>query len=151
MEEIIEIKPHEGLSGLRFGSVMDDAEKIWGKPEETENLESESGEKSVVWHYWQKGISLFFEANSGVFNCVEIDNEEAVLWGEKIFEINEEEIVELFHKKGIEVSETEDHDWGEKRISFDVLLMDLYFENDLLISVSYCGQHPENEILILPN
>ena len=47
--------------------------------------------------------------------------------------------------------ETEQHDWGEKRLSFDEAHIDFYFEKNKLISINYCKPIKDSHILILQN
>lgn len=152
MTEEIEIKPKVGLGNLHFGASMKDVEKYFGKAEEIEILEEEDGHNTSIWHYWQKGYSLFFNAeHNNIFSCVEIDNVDSRLWGEKVFELSENELKALFKKHGHTDIETEDQEWGERRISFDSLLVDCYFENNKLISINYGVYIDNNRVLILPN
>jgi hypothetical protein len=149
---IPEIKPCVGLSNLPFGAAMSDIEKTLGKPEETEVLDDLEDCQSTVWHYWEQGFSLFFdENNSQIFGCVEIDNQEAVLWGKKIFTLSEKEIIALFKSKNYPQYETEVHEWGEKRLSFDAANIDFYFEKNKLTSINYGKSLSNPQILILPN
>jgi hypothetical protein len=130
----------KGFCSLFFGDNPQRAITIFGEPDETEDLIDELlNEKSVVYHYWSQGFSLFFrtdEKNS--LHCVEVDNKEAILLGEKIFLLKEEEIKALFKRNAFPLSETEQHAWGEKRLSFDEAFADLYFENGKLISINFC-------------
>jgi hypothetical protein len=151
LSNYLEIKPLLGLSDLLFGSSMTDAEKVFGKADESEFLEDIEEFQSTVWHYWDRGFSLFFDENQKqLFCCVEIDNRDVLLWGHKIFEMNEKQIVELFKSKGITVFETEVHEWGEKRLSFDETNIDFYFEKNKLSSINY-GKSEMDLPLILPN
>jgi hypothetical protein len=154
-DTLLEILPHEGLNTLLFGTSREDAEDHFGMAEETESIESGDGDyKTEVWHYWNRGFSLFFDENVGYkFTCAEIDNREALLWGEKLFTLSEEEIVALFRNKGFREMDSELHEWGEKRISFDDALVDLYFENNRLVSVNYgiLTNTGDNKIVIFPN
>jgi L-rhamnose mutarotase len=141
-----------GLSNVLFGAAMTDVEKILGKPEETELLDDMEDCQSTVWHYWEKGFSLFFdENNKQLFGCVEIDNENAVLWGKKIFHLSEKEIIELFKIHNYSIYETEEHEWGERRLSFDSANIDFYFEKNKLTSINYGKSLNDPHILILPN
>jgi hypothetical protein len=147
-----EIKPCIGLSNLPFGAAMSAVEKILGKPEETEILDDMEDCHSTVWHYWEQGFSLFFdENNQQLFGCVEIDNEAATLWGKLIFTMNEKEIIDLFKSQNYTLYETEVHEWGEKRLSFDDANIDFYFERDKLTSINYGKPLNDQPILILPN
>lgn len=147
----LEIKPILGLSDLLFGASMADAEKVFGKAEESEFLDDIEDSQSTVWHYWEQGFSLFFdEHNEQIFCCVEIDNEDMVLWGQKIFSFTEKQIIDLFKSKGITNFETEVHEWGEKRLTFDEVNIDFYFEKNKLSSINY-GKSEIDFPLILPN
>ena len=148
----IEIKPGEGFGKLRFGASMDDVEKSLGKAEDIEKLEEVEDYKNIIWHYWSRGYSLFFDVmRKQTFTCVEIDNHDAILWGEKIFEMNEKEIIVLFKSKGYSQLDTEKHEWGEKRLSFDDALIDFYFEDGILVSVNYGVFGEDKKIIIFPN
>ena len=148
----MEIIPGIGFSKLLFGASMADAVDAFGHPEETGLLDELEDSKSVVWHYWENGFTLFFEAqHQQIFNCVEIDNTGALLWGHRVFESNEKQIIELFKKKGILKYEKELHEWGEKRLSFDEAHIDFYFEKNKLNSINYCKPLHDSPILILPN
>lgn len=132
---------------------MTEVEKLLGKPEETELLDDIDDCHSTVWHYWDHGFSLFFDENNNrVFGCVEIDNSDTLLWGEKIFRMTEKEIIALFKSKNYTQFETEVHEWGEKRLSFDDANIDFYFEKNKLSSINY-GKPLNNDspVLILPN
>lgn len=131
---------------------MADIEKILGKPEEIELLDDIDDCQSTVWHYWEQGFSIFFDENNRqLFGCVEIDNEEALLWGKKVFEMKEQEIIGLFKSKNYSQYETEVHEWGEKRLSFDEANIDFYFEKNRLSSINYGKPLNGPQILILPN
>lgn len=152
MNASLEIKIGIGLSNLMFGASMVDAEKVFGTAEETELVDDIEDCSTTVWYYSKKGFTLFFEDQERLlFNCVDIDNPEAKLWGQKIFDLKEKQIIELFKSKGIVRYETEQHEWGEKRLSFDDLNIDFYFEKSQLISINYGKLIQESRILILPN
>jgi hypothetical protein len=150
--DIFEIKPKEGLGRLKFGATMADAESCFGAAEEVEELEGEGDYKATVWHYWERGFSLFFDEGARkAFTCVEIDNEDAELWGLRVFDMKESEIITLFEEKGFKEMEAEVHEWGEKRISFDDALVDLYFENGKLVSINYGVFNDQPGIIFFPN
>jgi hypothetical protein len=149
---LLDIKPCRGLNSLLFGTSTHDAEGCFGKPEETETLGEDAEGSSLVWHFWEKGFSLFFDQHQGnKFTCVEIDHPDSLLWGKKIFDFTEPELKVLFTLKGFKEIDTEDHAWGERRISFDEALMDFYFEKGKMISINYGITLGDDKILILPN
>jgi hypothetical protein len=138
MVESLQIKLGFGLFNISFGSIMADVEILLGQPEAVELLDEIEESQSTVWHYWELGFSLFFSENKNqTFYSVEIDNPEALLWGVKIFTLKEKQIIELFKNKGINTCETEIHEWGEKRLSFDDSNIDFYFEKNKLCSINY--------------
>ena len=139
MSSIVEIKPLSGFCSLTFGLFPTDAEKVFGKPEETQTLTDDIFDtESFVMHYWEQGFSLFFDnLNQQKFSSVEVDNEETMMFGVKIFDLNEKEIIELMGLNHHSLSDSEMHDWGEKRLSFDSAGVDFYFENNHLRSVNF--------------
>ena len=146
MHETIEIKPLKGMNSLNFGATTADAKKFFGEPDETETLKDDVlNADSLVFHYWEIGFSLFFNKQANLkLTCIEIDTAKTTLWGASIFHMTEDEVVDLFKKNGYDKTDTEQHEWGEKRVSFDEALMDLYFENGKLISINF-GLFPEEE------
>jgi hypothetical protein len=150
---ILEIKPRSGINNLAFGTSTQEAEGQFGKPDETEQMEGVADTFSLVWHFWEKGFSLFFDIQQGnKFSCVEIDHPESLLWGKKIFRLSETELKDFFTLKGFKLIDVEDHEWGERRISFDDALIDFYFEKGKMISINYgISLGGEERMLILPN
>jgi len=130
----------KGFCDLLFGDNSQRAITFFGEPNEIEELVDELlGEKSTVYHYWDNGFSLFFKNNENKgLHCVEVDNIEAVLLGQKVFLLKEEEIKTLFKTNSFKLSETEQHPWGERRLSYDEAFVDLYFEKGKLVSINFC-------------
>ncbi len=139
---------------LRFGASPVDAEKIFGAPEEIEDVEGIAELPTLVWHYWNQGFSLFFDRESGErFSCVEFEvREETTLFDVPVFGMKEAELKQLFRQQGFKELDEENQDWGEKRISFDDAHTDCYFERGKLVSIN-SGVHLQVETvpLILPN
>jgi len=135
----LEIKPNEGLGDFNFGLDISNIVKSFGEPDETEILKEEDFETKII-SYWEKGLTFFFEGeNNTIFLCVEADNEDLTLYGEKIIGKNEAFISNLMTSKGFTVTETEEEEWGEKRLTYEDLALDFYFEEDELISVSWAS------------
>lgn len=130
----------KGLGSLNFGEPRSKAIEVFGEPDECEELFDELlNEKSIVCHYWEKGFSLFFKDDKNkTFTCAEVDNPQTMLQDKKLFALNEKQVVELFKDCGFILSETEQHPWGERRLSFDEAFADLYFENGKLVSINFC-------------
>ena len=130
----------KGLNKLAFGTPATEALATFGQPDEIEELFDDIlNEKSLVYHDWSKGFSLFFKDDElKTFSCAEVDDERAIMFDVKIFELNEKQVIDLFKENGYSLSETEQHAWGEKRLSFDDAFADLYFEKGKLSSINFC-------------
>jgi hypothetical protein len=138
LDSIFDIKLLQGLSNLPFGATMADVEAVFGKAEQVELWDELEVCQATVWHYWSEGFSLFFEESEAETFCdVEIDNEEVLLWGSKVMDLKEEQIIELFKKNDIVLFETEEHEWGEKRLSFNEMNIDFYFEKNKLVTINF--------------
>jgi len=148
----LEIRLQEGFGPLPFGARTEEALRCFGPAEETENMDAGEEHRSLVWHYWTRGFSLFFDPNNeDRFSCVEIDDENVKLWGNAIFTMSEQQLKALFFSKGFKELDEEMHEWGEKRLSFDDALIDLYFENGKLISINYGVYLDDKKFVIMPN
>ena len=138
MEIIPEIHLNKGYSGFPFGASSESAVLHFGPPEETQELNDELLDNAVVYHYWSKGFSLFFDPQRNmVFTSVETDNADTRLFNVHLFQLREKELVALLQQNGFKMTDSETHEWGEKRVSFDGAGLDCYFENHRLISVNF--------------
>jgi hypothetical protein len=148
-----EIHLLKGFCSLKFGQKPSDAEAIFGAPEETQSLKDDIlNTASYVLHYWDLGFSLFFDANkNNSFNIVEVDNNETILFGKPVFNLKEAELVELLKTNGFKLSDTEKHEWGEKRLSFDDAGLDCYFENGKLSTLSFSASDTPENFQYFPN
>jgi hypothetical protein len=147
----LEIKPMIGLGDLKFGMTAAEIEKLVGIPEEIEEIDDEEA-KTKIWHFWSKGMSLFFEdENESRLSSIEIDNSNATIWDKKAFEMNEKELTDLFVSKGYNEMDSEMQEWGEKRLSFDDAMIDLYFDDAELVSINYSVLINEEENPVWPN
>src|SRR5690606_33257588 len=153
MIQVLEIKLLKGFCSLPFGATKENAAIFFGEPEEIQNLSDDIlNNNSLVYHYWNSGFSLFFDTNKEQAFCsVEIDNKDAILFDTKIFALKENEITELMQKNGYELTDTEKHNWGEKRLSFDAAGLDCYFENNKLVSVNFGIMETGNNFTYFPN
>ena len=150
MTEKLEIKIKEGLNELKFGISMDDVKKLLGTPDDTEIIE-EDDENTEVWYYWEDGLTVFFEESEDKrCVCLETDNPDAVLLGKKISKIKEKEIEEMFKKENFIDFEEENENWGEKRISVNDAVLDIYFEKGDLVSVNWGVDYNEEGEVIWP-
>ncbi len=148
----LEVKLLEGFGELDFGIAPEKVIEFLGNPDEKETFEVPDEGDVEVYHYWKKGISLFFEnpENPALANF-ETDNEDATLFGRKIFEMNEENIISLMKENGysemdVEMMDDEEFE-NEKRVSFDDALVDLFFEDGILMTISWGLILDEDEII----
>ncbi|MBC7693907.1 MAG: hypothetical protein H7141_00520 [Burkholderiales bacterium] len=143
----------KGFCTLNFGVSSVDAELVFGKPEEIQVLDDPILETScTVYHYWDSGFSLFFDnKNSMKFGSVEVDNEDTLLFGKKLFSLNEEQLISVMKEHSYALSDTEKQEWGEKRLSFDEAGLDCYFENQKLTSINFGVIDEPGNFEFLPN
>lgn len=131
-----EIKPKEGLGDLLLGMKQTEVIKLIGEPDEKESIKDEPGFDTTIFMYHDLGLTLFFDTKTDpTLNSIETDSDEIELWGEKIFQMNENELKQLFSSKGFTLPEIEEHEWGEKRVSYEDAILDFYFENDHMTSI----------------
>ena len=148
----IEIKPMEGLGELNFGVTKEEVERMVGAPEDVEEMDTENNIRTLIWHYWSKGFSAFFdEDNNFKLSSLEVDNQMTTLWGQLIFNMKEEELIELFRSKGFKEIDIEEQEWGERRVSIDDAMVDLYFEDGELNSINFGVFINDLEIAVWPN
>lgn len=133
------IEPMKGFGEIPFGMPLDDAVKKLGSPnyyEEVSDME-ETGNRSIYYEYDDIATNIYFEGiTKSVAACFETENEDSVLYGTKVFELNRAEVIELMHENGFKELEEEDED-GEHRISFEDAMIDFFFDDNTLIAVSW--------------
>jgi hypothetical protein len=153
MIEKPEIQLLAGFCGLKFGVSKEDAVSFFGQPEEIQQLNDEVMKNdALVYHYWDNGYSLFFDnKRKQTFTSVEIDNRETLLFNVKLFSLREKELIELMKDNGYAMSDSEVHEWGEKRVSFDDAGLDCYFENNRMVSVNFGIYESGGNFMFFPN
>jgi hypothetical protein len=143
----------KGFAGFNFGRSISEAERFFGKPEETQILDDDILETScTVLHFWDKGFSLFFDnKNLKKFSSVEVDNKDSILFDTKLFSLSETALIEFMKSHNFQLSDTEEQEWGEKRLSFDEAGLDCYFENGKMTSINFGVIDDINTYQFLPN
>jgi hypothetical protein len=134
------IQLKKGLNELPFGATAAEVKMIFGDPTEIEVLEkdTEDDPDTELWYYDDQSFSLFFEGDPElVLTSIEINNQETTLFGKQIFEMNEDQIIDLMKENGFIEMYTEDEEWGEKLLSFEDALIDFYFEDEKLVTVNW--------------
>ncbi|MDD2204831.1 MAG: hypothetical protein PHU62_06015 [Bacteroidales bacterium] len=131
--------PKVGIGNLKFGTTIDDVVKLLGEANEIEEFNDEDCFNTTLLTYYEQELDLFFEGSDKfVFSAIGVDNPDATLFGKKIFDMKEPEIIALMEENGyFEHDESFDEECNEKCISFEEACFDFYFEEDELISVNY--------------
>ncbi len=153
MKNNVEIKPLKGFGSIKFGASRKEVEDLLGTPQETETIDVEDEIHEVeVWNYLEQGHAIYFEKDlDNVCTNFETDNEQSMLFGEKVFELTEEAIVSLMKKNSYETYEVEDDDEMEERIVFfDDAHMQFVFDDKQLILVSWAVATDEQGNIIWP-
>lgn len=133
----LEIKPKIGLGDIKFGEIPENVTKIFGEPEQAEEITSDDDLKTTILSY-NNGVTIFLEGIvEPVVSNFDIDNKKASLFGKEIFGMQENDIIALMNEKGYREIEKEEEEWGEVRLTFDDALVDFYFEEDQLVAVSW--------------
>ncbi|WP_242921646.1 hypothetical protein [Pontibacter liquoris] len=133
-----DIRLGKGLGKIKFGLTMEEVEKLIGEPEEIEESEEDDDFEHQAWNYWEEGYSLYFDKEDEYrLSCIETANREVQLWGERIFEMSPNQILQLFADNGVNNPEEEEMEGGETRISFEKEMIDLYFDDEQLIAINF--------------
>lgn len=133
------IQPLKGYGEIPFGMTLDETVKKLGMPDFYEELSDmeETGNRSIFYEYEELETNIYFEGvTKSVVACFETENEEATLYGEKVFNLNKEAIIVLMKEHGFKELEEENED-EELRVSFEDGLIDFFFEDDMLTAVSW--------------
>lgn len=133
----LEIKPNQGCGEIIFGTEMEPFVKQMGEPEEVENFDDDENLNTTLLHYWKSGVSIFFVGlTTQILAGIELDNPDVILYNEKIIGKSEDEIISLMKKNGNSEFETET-EMGDKRLSFDVGMMDFFFRDGKLVYMNF--------------
>ena len=133
------IQPLKGYGEIPFGMTLDEAVKTLGMPDFYEELSDmeETGNRSIYYEYQELETNIYFEGvTKSVVACFETENMEATLYGEPVFDLSKEEIIDLMKKQGFKELEEETED-GELRVSFEDAMIDFFFDGDTMTAVSW--------------
>ena len=133
------IEPLKGYGEIPFGMTLDDAVKKLGMPDFYEELSDmeETGNRSIYYEYDELETNIYFEGvTKSVVACFETENMEATLYGEPVFDLTKEEIIDLMKKQGFKELEEETED-DELRVSFEDALVDFFFDEEGLTAISW--------------
>lgn len=132
------IEPLKGYGDIKFGMSVDEIVSVFGEPsnlEEMEPLADGAENVSILYDYDDDDFSLYFEGvTSMVVASISTKNEDATLFGERIYDMNRTEIVEMMKRNGYKEFEMEEQD-GDTCIIYDELMLDFYFIDGELVDV----------------
>lgn len=133
------IQPLKGYGEIPFGMTLDEAVKMLGMPnfyEELNDME-ETENRSIYYEYDDLQTNIYFEGiTKSVAACFETENENATLYGKKVFDLDQNAIIEMMKAHGYKELEQETED-GEQRISFEDALIDFFFDGEGMTAVSW--------------
>lgn len=133
------IEPLKGYGEIPFGMTLDEAVKMLGMPnfyEELNDME-ETENRSIYYEYDDLQTNIYFEGiTKSVVACFETENENATLYGKKIFDLDQNAVIEMMKAQGYKELEQETED-GELRISFEDALIDFFFDEEGMTAVSW--------------
>lgn len=129
----LDIHLKQGIGDITFDMPIEQVVEILGKPDEVETIENALEETTTILRYTDT-LTLFFEGDSPILSCIDIESEEATLFGRKIFDMGEKEIVKLMVAHQYFEQDVDTEDWGERRVSFNEGNIDFYLDNDDLLS-----------------
>ena len=135
MEYTINIK--KGLGDITFGMPVEEIVAMLGEAEEVECMENAADETTTILHYNDGKLTLFFEGDNPILECIDISDNSTKLLGKSVFELNEKEIVQLMVENKYFEQDADEEAWGERRISFPDGNIDFYFEKDELLAIVY--------------
>lgn len=137
MPSDFEINPNKGLGTLAFGTDIGSFVNRYGEPEEVQNFDDDEELNTTVLHYWKGGFSAFFVGQTKpILAGVETDHPDTRLFNKKILGISEAELVNLMKEHNFNNYETDFED-ADKRLSYDVGMMDFFFRDDKLVYMNF--------------
>lgn len=135
----IEILPLVGVNELKFGNTKEEILEVLGVSDQFEIIEEDEEVFTEMYTYPKYQASLFFEGNETemIFTSCDTENKDIYLFGNKIFEKSEAEILQLMKEHNFKDLEVDEEEWGEKRVSFLDAMMDFYFQDEELVSITW--------------
>ena len=137
MENLI-IEPLKGYGDIKFGMSIDEVVSVLGTPSNLEELDPiiEGNESSsILYDYDDLAASICFEGvDKMLVSSISTINEDATLFGEKIYDMNRNQVIELMKKNGYKEYDEEEQE-GDTCLIYDELMLDFYFNEGELIDV----------------
>ena len=135
----MEIKLLKGIKDYEFGLSKDSFLERNAITGTFDIIEEEEENKTESLYCEKIGTTLFFEGEETnmLFTSCETENKDSLLFGYKVFNMSESEIIKIMIEHGFTDKEEDIEEWGEKRISFFDAMVDFNFDEGKLISVSW--------------
>ena len=133
------IKPLKGYGEIPFGMTIDETVKLMNMPEFYEELGDmeEMGNRTIYYEYESIQTGIYFEGiTKSVAAYIETENEEATLFGKKVFDLKKDEVIKLMKANGFNKLEEEVED-DALRVSFVDAMTDFFFEDDMMTVVGW--------------
>ncbi len=130
-----EIQIKKGYGDIRFDMPVEEVVTLLGDADEVEAIENAADETTTVLRYSDR-CTLFFEGENPTLSCIDITDEDTLLFGKEIFDLGEKEIVALMVANNYFEQDVDNEEWGERRVSFNEGNIDFYLEDDELMSIS---------------
>lgn len=131
----MEIFINEGIGKIKFEMPIEEVVGILGEANEVENIDNAADETTTVLRY--EAMTLFFEGENPILTCIDIEDEDTLLFGKEIFDMGEKEIVQLMVANNYFEQDIDTEEWGERRVTFNEGNIDFFFEDDELMSVVF--------------
>ena len=132
------IEPLKGYGDIKFGMSIEDIVNIFGEPSNNEELESiieENENYSILYDYDDECMSICFEGvNKTIVASISTCNEDATLFGERVYEMDRKQIIDLMKRNGYKDYDEEEQE-GDTCLIYAELMMDFYFNDGELIDV----------------
>lgn len=132
------IEPLKGFGDIRFGMSIEDIIGICGEPSNNEELEpiiEEYDNYSILYDYDDEGLSICFEGvTRTIVASISTNNDEATLFGERVYEMDRNQIIDLMRRNGYKNFDEEEQE-GDTCLTYDELMIDFYFNEGELIDV----------------
>ena len=126
MENLI-IEPLKGYGDIKFGMSIDEVVSVFGTPSNLEELDPiiEGNESSsILYDYDDLEVSICFEGTDKMLvSSISTISEDATLFGEKIYDMNRNQIIELMKKNGYKEFDEEEQE-GDTCLIYDELMLD---------------------------
>lgn len=130
-----EIKIKKGYGDILFDMPIEEVVAIMGEADELETIQNAIDETTTVLRYGDS-LTLFFEGDNPTLTCIDVTDEDTILFGKEIFDLGEKEIVDLMVSNNYYEQDVDNEEWGERRITFNEGNIDFYLEEDELMSIS---------------